>query len=308
MADPGPVVFDEDPRLVMHTLGDESAGRVLAVLAGVHGDEPEGPLAASDLLRQLQGAPLRGAVRVVTVANPEAFANSSRCNPADGQNLARVFPGDPAGSPTERLASWLREHLIRGADLLVDLHSAGTHYEMPMFVGYDAGAPEASTSELAAVAFGAPLIWRHPQVLPGRSLAAARELGVPAIYVEGSGGGRVRGGDLATYRTGLARLVACLGLLPATMPPAGPAQVLDGGDGNVDAMLDAEVDGFCVTFVEVGDHVSSGQVIAEVRTLEGGVAQVLHAPWPGRVMMLRRTAPLAVGEGIVMLAPLGVAA
>ena len=105
MADPGPVVFDEDPRLVMHTLGDESAGRVLAVLAGVHGDEPEGPLAASDLLRQLQGAPLRGAVRVVTVANPEAFANSSRCNPADDQNLARVFPGDPAGSPTERLAS-----------------------------------------------------------------------------------------------------------------------------------------------------------------------------------------------------------
>lgn len=297
------VVYEEDPRLSVRTLGDETAGRVLAVLAGVHGDEPEGPLAAADLLARLADAPLRGAVRVVTVGNPEAFAAGQRCNPADGANLARVFPGDASGEPTERIAAWLCEHLLRGADLLVDLHSAGTHYEMPMFVGFDAGAPEATAAELAAMAFGAPVVWRHPAIQPGRSLSAARLAHVPAIYVEGSGGGRVRGDDLATYRRGLDRLLSHLGILPADLGAIPPAEVVDGGDGNVDAMLEAQADGFCVTFVEVGEQVAAGQVVAEVRTVADGVVQVLHAPWAARVMMLRRTAPVAAGDGIAMLAP-----
>src|SRR5699024_1395238 len=108
----------------------------------------------------------------------------------------RVFPGDPDGSPTERLAAQLTEELIRGSDLLIDLHSAGRGFDMPLLAGYHSAGPLAQRAGAAARAFAAPLLWQHPSSSSGRSLSAAQALGIPSLYVEGRGGGRLRQRDL----------------------------------------------------------------------------------------------------------------
>ena len=47
--------------------------------------------------------------------------------------------------------------------------------------------------------FGAPIFWGHPEVAPGRSLSVALAAGIPCLYAECGGGGRVRPADLLAY-------------------------------------------------------------------------------------------------------------
>lgn len=89
----------------------------VAVVGGVHGDEPGGVLA----VRRLRAADLdlqRGVLFVV--ANPAAVAANERYLDSD---LNRVFPGDPGGDREERLAARLCE--LVSSLTTVSIH--GTH-------------------------------------------------------------------------------------------------------------------------------------------------------------------------------------
>ncbi|WP_344076448.1 M14 family metallopeptidase [Luedemannella helvata] len=278
-------------------------GPTVALLGGVHGDELEGILAVRTLLDRIGGS--RGAgglgsgrVLAVQVANPPAHDAMSRTSPLDGANLARVFPGSPSGTVTERIADALAHHVIARADLLVDLHSAGAHYAMPFFAGY--GDPAAADDTYA---FGAPLVWVHEGLNPGRSLTTAAEHGVAALYVEGSGGGGLRRSEVDGYVDGVLRLLGRRGMVDDP-PPAGVVRrVVRGGDGDVDSSVSADVAGWCVTAVRAGDVVGAGDPVAEIVDGRGRVAQRVTAPHDGVVMMLRRSAPVVEGTGIVMLGP-----
>ena len=297
--------LDGEHTLEINVFGPD-AGPTLAVLGGVHGDELEGVLAARMLTAHLGALPsgsLAGRVKVVPVSNPLAFAARSRTSPADGANLARVFPGRPDGQVTERIADLLSTQVIAGADLLVDLHSAGARYEMPVFAGYVADAPLGERSAAATYAFGAPVVWEHRGTGPGRSLSAADELGVASLYVEGSGGGGLVGSDLDIYLHGLLRLLSWLGLTSTQYPPPAEPLVLRGDDGNVDASLACSVGGYCVTRVRSGQQVESGQLLAEILDEAGNSVEQIRSPRLGSVMMLRRRADVEPGDGIAMLGP-----
>ncbi|UWP79995.1 succinylglutamate desuccinylase/aspartoacylase family protein [Dactylosporangium fulvum] len=271
-------------------------GPTVAVLGGVHGDELEGILAVRRLVGTFR--PVAGRVLAVAVANPPAHAASARTSPVDGGNLARAFPGRSGGTVTERIADALTRHVIAAADLLVDLHSAGRHYAMPFFAGYCEPSGAA-----AAHAFGAPLVWAHDRVNPGRSLAAAAAHGVAAIYVEGSGGAALRRSEVDGYTDGVLRVLGQLGVAADPPAPAPVRRVVQGGDGDVDASVSAAVAGWCVTAVTAGDVVAAGTLVAEIVDEAGRVVQPVRAPRDGIVMMLRRTAVVAPGDGIAMLGP-----
>ena len=65
------------------------------------------------------------------ICNMPAYEAVQRSSPIDGLNLARVFPGDDAGSITRQIASWLTRKLLRHADFLINLHTGGIAYELP---------------------------------------------------------------------------------------------------------------------------------------------------------------------------------
>lgn len=114
-------------------------GPTLAVTAGIHGDEYEGPRAVHDLLAEIEPAALRGTLLAVPIAHLAAFVAAMRTSPIDGVNLARVFPGDPAGTVTARLADRLFHEVVADADLLVDLHSGGVRLAFAGVAGFTVG-------------------------------------------------------------------------------------------------------------------------------------------------------------------------
>ncbi|MEE6287873.1 succinylglutamate desuccinylase/aspartoacylase family protein [Georgenia sp. MJ173] len=286
-------------------VGTPGVGPVIAVLGGVHGDELEGVLAARiviDRLRALDPGRMHGTVRVVAPAHPAAWAAGTRASPIDGLNLARVFPGSAEGSPTEQVAAHLTTRVIAGADLLIDLHSGGQSFDMPLMVGYHAGPhPVCLRSADVAAAFGAPFRWEHPEPGAGRSLSAAAALGVPSVYVEGQGGGQVRRRDLDGYVDGVLRVLHLLGVLNDG-PVPGPEPVVVRGDGNTDGGIEAGAAGFFVTSTGVGEQVTTGQVLGEIVDQRGRVLAKVDSPRDGIVMLTRRRAAVSTGDTVAIVA------
>jgi predicted deacylase len=128
------------------------------------------------------------------------------------------------GSPTEAIAFYFDRDILPRADLYLDLHSAGVKCAMPTLVGYH--EPDTAARD-AALVFGAPYVWCHPTVAAGRTVSAAIARGIPALYAEARGAGRIDPGDLLCYRRGIDNLMRHLAILPgepeipwALQPPA----------------------------------------------------------------------------------------
>jgi N-alpha-acetyl-L-2,4-diaminobutyrate deacetylase len=271
-------------------------GRTLVVTAGIHGDEYEGVHAIFDVIRQLDPQSMSGDLICVPVANPPAFWAVSRCSPLDGANLARVFPGKAGGSITEAIAHAIDGEILRHADFFLDLHSAGVRFLMPTMVGYDAGD---SRAEAAAHIFGAPVIWAHDVIAAGRSVSAASARGIPWLYTEARGAGRIHPDDLAIYRNGIINLLRHLRILPGEPEVQQPIHRLY-GDGNVDASITTRRSGFLIPEVNLLQRVNVGQRLGVLFDLWGNSIESFTSPRDG-VVALIHVCPVVKGNDPLFL-------
>lgn len=282
---------------------------VCSFIAGVHGDEREGVVALIELANQLGRLRLDGTVRLVPVANPPAYHALMRTSPRDGLNLARVFPGNSIGTVTERIAAALTDNVIAGSDLLVDLHSAGSQWSMPFFVGYNATNQDLEQrAHEAAAAFGPPLIWRHGGGAPGRSLSAAADLGIPSIYVETEGGNRIMSADVNAYVEGCIEVLASLGIVESIAKRSGPTpKVVPGGSGDLDSASKvscaASVAGHLITVAQPGCIVDTGDPLFRIYSEVTGETIDEYATSSGIVMAVRRSTYINAGDPLAIIAP-----
>lgn len=287
-------------KLPVMVAGGAKRGKTLLVFAGVHGDEFEGMAALHQVFAACEPEKLAGTLVAVPIANPPAFEAALRTNPDDRQDLGRVFPGDPAGTVTEQIAHALTQHFIRHADLLCDLHSAGQYYAMPPLSGYQLrGEPLLSVQRAATRAFGLPLIWGTPP-LPGRTLSAAGDHGVPAIYGELTGEGRCRPADVARYVHGIRQLLAFLDMSGAPVKPndAPPLVVEDAqpNAGYLQVQNRAPLGGLFDAEVAVGEAVKKDQRIGVIRDAFGTPRHDVKATHTGRIVFLRTYPRVLAGD------------
>jgi predicted deacylase len=281
---------------VLVTRGIEP-GPVLLASAGVHGDEYEGVRAILEVFEELRPEEMRGDFVAVPALNTPAVWNCSRTSPLDGANLARVFPGNRDGSPTEAIAWHFDQRLLSLADLYVDLHSAGVACEMPLLIGYY--APD-ERARAAALAFGAPVVWAHPTIAPGRTVSAAKDRNIPALYTEARGAGRIDLEDLAVYKRGLRNLLRHLGILPGDLE-AGPRALHLSGDGNIDDSVLATRQGFLVPHCRMLDAVQAGDVMGVLLDLMGNPLETYIAPRGGVVALIHASPRVLAGDPVFLI-------
>ena len=100
-------------------------GPTALLVAGIHGDEFEGPVALSQLIAEIDPDQIEGRLIILPAFNCPAVLASQRTSPLDGRNMNRSFPGDPNGGPTDMLTDFLVSVLLPEADLVIDLHAGG---------------------------------------------------------------------------------------------------------------------------------------------------------------------------------------
>lgn len=284
-------------RLPLLTVAGAKPGPTLALTGGIHGDEFEGPAAILRFVDGLDPARLRGTVIAMPVANPPALRAISRISPVDGANLARVFPGRADGSVSEQIAEIVDRELIARADFFLDLHTGGVRYAMPTMAGYYTGDPR---SLAAARAFGAPVIWGHDVIPPGRTLSSCLARGIPFLYTEGRGGGRVDTSDAMVFERGLRNVARHLGMLDGELEgERSPRHLL--GDGNVDRGATCLHDGLFFRAVELLDTVRAGDLIGRVVGYDGVALSEYRAESAGVVAMIRMSPPVLSGEPLYLI-------
>jgi predicted deacylase len=277
-------------------------GPRLTVIAGVHGCEYTSMAGVRKWAGTLGSRDLRGSVLAVPVLNLAAFeARSPFVTPADGKNLNRCFPGDPAGSVTERLAAAAFAKLIVGADAVIDAHCGDLPEALEPFAIYDAGPAEERALGLA-LAYGLPYVIRQEpgpdRAVAGTTSTAAAQVGIPAIVAEAGGCGIVEADKVEMHVRGLDGVLAHLGMVPpgatqAAVPPE-PTRL------NKFIWLRSEHDGWWEPTVAVGESVKEGQLIGTVTSLDGGeVRERVHAPAAG-VPMFITSSPATEAGGLLL--------
>ena len=277
-------------------------GPILLVTAAVHGNEYEGVEAIPRIFEQVEPDALHGTLVMLPVCNMPAYEAGTRNSPIDGLNLARVFPGDPDGTITRRIAYWLTHKLIKHADFFIDLHSAGVESNIPTMIGYRHSEDElGQRARAAAHAFGAPVMWGHPPPgTSGRSISAATEYGVPWLYTESRGGGRAGSDDVACYINGVLNVMKHLRMIPGEPHLQSTTHHLV-GDGNLDIVISAPVAGSFRPHVELLDEVSVGQRMGVIENLFGQIIGEVTADRDGIVILLRRLPQVNAGEGVAQI-------
>lgn len=291
------VVGEDTVDLPVILIRGSRPGPTLVVTAGVHGDEYEGVRAIFEIVDEIDAVAMSGDLICVPVCNPPAFWNVVRCSPVDGANLARVFPGRSDGILTERIAWTIDNELLPLADFYLDLHSAGVRFLMPTMVGYEAGD---SRAEAAARAFGAPVLWAHDVIAPGRTVSAARARRIPWLYTEARGAGRIHLDDLAVYRNGIRNLMRHLGILPGDVVTRDPEWFLF-GDGNVDDSITSDASGFLVPEVELLQNVDAGERLGRLLDLYGQTIRSYAAPRSGVVALIHACPLIQEGDPLFLI-------
>ena len=295
-ADLGTVTVDIPLTLVN---GAHPGPRAL-ITAGVHGGEFTGIDAATRLGSLLEPGEVHGQVIVCPVANPPAvYQGRLGVSPLDGVNINRVFPGDPDGSPTERLAAWLFAHLLDGADAYVDLHAGGIDEVLRDFVGLrltgDAQL-DARTADMAR-SLGVEDIILGLNAEGGNSHAAAARAGVPSILVETGQLGERDADTAHRLVDGLLRLLRRLGVLAPDGEADTPVREWVWAAG-----VTAEATGLWYPEFTAGDDVTQGQVIGRVIDPADGQEHKVHATAGGRVFYGMHGLTVAPGTELAAIA------
>ena len=242
--------------------------------SGNHGDEYEGQVALTNLIKWLTPERIKGRVIIMPMANYPAALIGRRVSPIDDLNMNRIFPGDPDGTVTRQIAHYIDSELIPLADLVIDLHSGGSSLNyIPTALAKQSADPVLYQKQLAALrAFGAPYTYIQggAQGQGGDQTlgSGADRRGRIALGTELGGAGAVNPSGLAIAERGLRNLLVHLGILGREhwVEPPVPTRFLD--VRGPEMYVYAPENGVFEPLVELGDTVAPGTPAARIHMPE----------------------------------------
>lgn len=159
-------------------------GKTLIVTAGIHGCEYVGIEALNRLKKELDPSGLSGRVILLPLVNPEGFyMGAKQTIPADGQNLNRMFPGDPAGTFSSRFAKILEKVLYPEADFLMDLHGGDINEALTPLIFFPAAVPDTLAAKTSAAAAALSVPYRVASTSKNGLYSWAAQCGIPSLLM-----------------------------------------------------------------------------------------------------------------------------
>lgn len=285
-------------------------GKTLYVQAAQHGDEVMGIDAVRRIVAELDPATLRGTF-LFCLPNPLAVREQKRATLFDPRpgGMNRIWPGNPDGSLTERMADLVWRELASRADAVVDLHTATRH--CPVWLFYEPEGVSKSTSpetvrqsERMARLFGTPVIYVQTEPYGDRKTLRARcvDAGIPAIVPELGAAGFFDHDIIEIGRQGLVNILRDLDMIDGS-PVLPPRQVkLRWVADHTRFTAAAPVGGIFLPQVSIGDIVKQGDplgILYSPRSFE--TLATLRSPTDGFVFSIRENPVAHAGDVLVAI-------
>ena len=296
-----PRAGDQGTTIPISVINGARPGPVLALTAGVHGQEYTSILALQRLLTTADPKAITGTLILVHVANmPSFLARTIYYSPADGKNLNRVFPGKADGTLSERIAHAITQEVIARATHVIDLHCGdGNESLRPYSYWITTGKPDvAEAGRKLALAFGMDhiIVDRERPLDPAESVYLSNTAitrGKPALTTESGGMALTDEESIARIERGIAGVMKHLG-----MRADGPAPIAQPIMIERSEVLRSGATGLFYPAVERGHTVAQGTLIGRVTDFHGRVVEEIRAPFAGEILYVIGTPPISKGEPV----------
>ena len=152
-----PAAADSGTSMAVAVLHGAKPGPVVAFIAGAHGTEYASIIALTRLITTIDPRSLAGSVIIAPLLNVASFEQMTvHTNPVDGKGFNASYPGDPAGTQTQRALALVADQVVKQADVIVDLHGGDLDEDLRPY-SYWARTGDAKVddaSKALALAFG----------------------------------------------------------------------------------------------------------------------------------------------------------
>jgi len=252
-------------------LGGVKKGPTLLIQAAIHSRE----LTGIEVIRRVTQEEVRpgdlcGTIVALPLANPYGFWARQDNPPQDGKNVNACFPGNPAGTVSERIAHVISTEVLPLCDYILDFHTTplhtGIHFTIiPQVTNQDALQKALRLAEL----FGFPIVGvEHDRWGINKSLVGmALEAGKPAIILEAKATGMLWDPWVEHSLRGTLNVMRYLGMIEGEIKP--PADLP--GKGETMRLLDlaAPESGIVRFWKTGGDRIEAGERFGIIRDIYG---------------------------------------
>ena len=275
------------------------SGPTVLVTAGIHAAEYTGIEAAVRLGRSTDPENVRGILIVIPLLNrPGFYERSVYVNPEDGDNLNRLFPGDPKGKWGERFAHRLLTEIVTRCEYAIDLHAGDLIEDLTPFVIYRETGEAALDERIRKMADAYGARWAVKSAptgeRPGSLYALAALNGVASMLAESGGRGLLIEEDVARHVRGVTNILRAIGALDGTPEPVTPPRIVNSFD-----WLRSPEEGIFHSRVRVDQHVAAGDVVGDLVDLVGEPLATVKAP-VGGVVLFVVTSPAMKKDGLLL--------
>ena len=264
-------------------------GPVLALTAGMHGDEINGMEIVRRIIDAGHNRVHRGTVVCMPIINVYGFLNYSRDVP-DGKDINRSFPGSKNGSLASRVAYHLMKEVIPFIDYGIDFHTGGamrTNYPQVRCVMHDPKNVE------LANAFHAPFTIDSP-FRPHSLRQSAAKLGKHIIVFEGGESLRFDQQAIEEGINGTLRLMHHLNMIDHAPKPTQENKIVWSS-----SWIRARTGGLFQPLISSGDMVHKNQWVGNLTDPFGEFKEEIKSPITGYIVGLNNIPVVNAGDALM---------
>jgi hypothetical protein len=276
-------------------------GPILAVVSGAHGTEYASILAVQRLIDGVDPARLSGTLILVPLVNVLSFERIvPHVNPTDNKSMNGRYPGDAAGTQTDRASLVITREVVEKCDHLIDLHGGDLDENLRPYSYWTITGNKAQddASRAMVLAFGLDHVIisadRPKDPKASRYLEnTASTRGKASFTAEAGRSGPVNPADVTVLTTGVRRVMAHLKMVQgAAAPVAHPIWI------EKVVTVAAEQPGVFWPSVDRDAHVVKGAKIGVVTDYLHHQVQEITAPETGLILFVRAVPSLKKGDTI----------
>jgi len=294
-----------DVTIPVMAIGGAGDGPRLVLMGAQHGDEYSGWNVMRAVFAGITPERLRGTLVGLPITNPFAFFGESRVNKLDYEflNLNRIWPGNPEGFLSQRMAHVIFDQCLRRATHIIDFHEGGRDFLARYMIigGTEEIRAKVQPQEAEMARWfgqGIPIYDTHTTEAMtrlgrwGMVSEAAAHLGIPVLVPEIGGGGRVWDNFQTDGVRGTRNVMIGLGMLDGTMEGNEAVQHM----APFTTWARPSHGGFLINRVDLGAVVAEGDPLGDLLDPYGKVVETLQAPFRAVIMDTRFTTAMHPGD------------
>ncbi len=275
-------------------------GPTALITGGIHNAEYVGIEAVTGIAREIQPEDITGKLIVVNIVNINGFkARTISVAKEDGKNLNRVFPGNPDGTYSDKLAHFMEKELFSKTDYYIDVHNGDWFEDLTPYI-YAVGACDPEVAEKAkAMAMAADVPFYIKSNAKTGAYNYAGILGIPSVLLERGGLGLWTAEETKDSKKDIRNILREIGILTSKRFRGDLQRQIPRRLPHVH-YLDSDKAGCWFPLKKPGEAVGAGEVVGVLKDFLGNVIDEIVLKED--CIILYQTAAYSVPENTPLIA------